>query len=50
MLVLFYVGCVVSLQYAFRALTGQESQLAIMISTLVIAAPFNHLRRRTQSL
>ncbi len=50
MLVLFYVGCVVSLQYAFRALTGQESQLAIMISTLVIAAPFNPLRRRTQSL
>ena len=49
MLVLLYVGCVVSLQYAFRTLTGQESQIAIVASTLAIAALFNPLRRRIQS-
>jgi hypothetical protein len=49
MLVLFYLGGVVSLQYAFRALTGQESQLAIVASTLAIAALFNPLRRRVQA-
>ena len=49
-LALVYVGSVVSLQYAFHALTGQEEQpqLAIVVSTLVIAALFNPLRRRIQ--
>ena len=49
MLVLFYVGCVVFLQYAFRALSGQGSQIAIVASTLAIAALFNPLRRRVQA-
>jgi hypothetical protein len=49
MLVLFYLGGVVSLQYAFRALTGQESQVAIVASTLAIAALFNPLRSRVQA-
>jgi hypothetical protein len=49
MLVLFYVGGAVSLQYAFRTLTGQESQIAIVASTLAIAALFNPLRRWVQA-
>jgi hypothetical protein len=48
---LVYFGSVASLQYAFHALTSQEEQpqLAIVVSTLVIAALFNPLRRRVQS-
>ncbi len=46
---LVYFGGVVLLQAAFRGLTGQESQLAVVASTLVIAALFNPLRRRIQS-
>jgi hypothetical protein len=48
MLALVYVGGVVGLQYAFRALTGGESQLAVVASTLAIAALFVPLRRRVQ--
>ena len=48
LLVATYVGGVVGLQYVFRALTGQGSTLAVVASTLVIAALFNPLRRRVQ--
>jgi hypothetical protein len=48
-LVLTYLGGVVSLQYIFRAFTGGESQLAVVVSTLAIAALFNPLRRRVQA-
>jgi hypothetical protein len=49
MLVLVYLGGVISMQYAFHTLTGQESQIAIVASTLAIAALFNPLRRRVQA-
>jgi hypothetical protein len=49
LLVLVYLGGVVSLQYVFRALTGQESTLAVVASTLAIAALFNPLRHRVQA-
>ncbi len=47
-LALIYVGGVVGLQSVFRALTGQESTLAVVASTLAIAALFSPLRRRVQ--
>jgi hypothetical protein len=50
-LAVVYFGGVTVTQAIFRALTGQEEQpqLAIVVSTLVIAALFNPLRRRIQS-
>ena len=51
MLAVVYFGGVTATQAIFRALTSQEQQpqLAIVVSTLVIAALFNPLRRRIQS-
>jgi hypothetical protein len=43
-----YLSGVVLLQYAFRALSGEGSQLAVVASTLIIAALFIPLRRRIQ--
>jgi hypothetical protein len=50
-LALVYLGGVATTQAIFRALTSQEqqSQLAVVISTLAIAALFNPLRRRIQT-
>jgi hypothetical protein len=47
-LALVYFGSVVLLQQVFRGLTGERSTLAIIVSTLVIAALFSPLRRRVQ--
>ncbi len=50
-LVVVYFGGVATTQAIFRTLTGQQEQpqLAIVVSTLIIAALFNPLRRRIQA-
>jgi hypothetical protein len=48
MLIALYFGGIVLLQRVFVALTGEKSTLAVVASTLVIAALFNPLRRRIQ--
>ena len=48
-LVLFYFGSVTALQYLFSLLAGQDNTLAIVATTLAIAALFMPLRRRIQS-
>jgi hypothetical protein len=51
LLALVYLGGVTTTQAIFRTLTGQEEQpqLAVVVSTLAIAALFNPLRRRIQA-
>ena len=48
-LVVVYFGGIVVLQRVFVLLTGQESTLAVVASTLAIAALFVPLRRRVQA-
>jgi hypothetical protein len=48
-LVALYFGGIVLLQRVFVIITGERSTLAVVASTLLIAALFNSLRRRTQS-
>ncbi len=47
-LALIYFGAVVLLQQLFRLMTGAGGDIAIIISTLAIAALFNPLRHRVQ--
>jgi hypothetical protein len=47
-LALVYFGSIVVLQRLFVLLTGQQSTLAVVASTLVIAALFSPLHRRIQ--
>src|SRR5215217_7518954 len=48
-LVALYFGVIVVLQRFFVLLTGQQSTIAVVASTLAIAALFNPLHRRIQS-
>jgi hypothetical protein len=48
-LLALYLGAIVVLQRLFVVLTGERSTLAVVASTLVIAALFNPLRRRIQT-
>src|SRR5215217_5605579 len=48
-LVVIYFGGIVVLQRMFVLLTGQQSTLAVVASTLLIAALFTPLRRRIQA-
>jgi hypothetical protein len=48
-LILVYIGGVVGSQRLLSPLVGESNQLAVVASTLAIAALFNPLRRRIQS-
>ena len=49
-LALLYFGSVVLFQQVLQGFAGQDTQLAIVASTLLIAALFSPLRRRVQGL
>lgn len=50
LLALIYVSLIFALQYLLRAIIKQDSSVAIVVSTLVIAALFQPLRHRIQAI
>ncbi|HEX6484868.1 MAG TPA: hypothetical protein VF043_38985 [Ktedonobacteraceae bacterium] len=49
-LALIYFGLIFALQYLLRAIINQNNDIAIVVSTLVIAALFQPLRHRIQAI
>ena len=49
-LVVVYAGCIIGLQAFLRGLFNQTSEIAIVVSTLLIFALFQPLRKRIQAL
>jgi hypothetical protein len=50
LLTLIYLGLIISLQFLLGGLINQDSPIAIVASTLLIAALFQPLRKRIQAV
>ena len=50
LLALVYVGLIFALQYLLRGIISQNNDVAIVVSTLAIAALFQPLRHRIQAI
>lgn len=50
LLALIYIGSIIGLQYLFRGIINQNNDIAIVVSTLAIAALFQPLRHRIQAI
>lgn len=50
LLVLIYFGCILAMQYLLRGLLKQNNSVALVASTLAVAALFQPLRQRIQTM